>query len=586
MNKNVKHSSAFQRFLPYLLVYKKEMFSALLLGIAGGTATVIITFYTGRGIDAMIGAQAVNFSALFKILFLLGSLLIVATLSQWLVQLLGNRMSYKAVAELRKDTFNHLNQLPINYYDQTAHGNIISRFTNDLDFVSEAGVAIFNTLFSGMTIVLISLISMFYLSPTLTLVVLVATPLIFLVTWIVATTSQRRFSEQQQIVGDISSFVNEVVGNQKVVKAFQYEESAQQTFDKLNQRLLVQGQKAQFASSLTNPLSRFIDHLAYVFIGLLGGLVVIKGTGNLTIGMISSFTIYASQFSKPFIELSGITTQIQTALAGLERTFNIMDQPQELPEEADALTLTKAVGEIFFDDVSFSYLPNTPLIRNLTLRVNPGETVAIVGKTGAGKSTLVNLLMRFYDVTSGDILIDGHSLTKYTRDSLRKSFGMVLQDTWLFDGTIRENLLLGNPSASDAEMVAATKSANIHAFIEKLPASYDTVIGSSGVKISEGQRQLLTIARTMISEPPMLILDEATSSVDTLTEQQIQRAFLSMMKGKTSFVIAHRLATIREADTILVMDQGAIVEIGSHQELLAIENGFYYQLYHSQFTSE
>ena len=576
--------SAFKRYLPYLTIYKKELVLSLFLGIIGGSATAIMTYFTGKAIDTMIGQGAVNFSALFQILGLLAVVLVCGTLSQWIVQIFSNRIAYKSVGELRKDAFNHLNNLPINYYDQTAHGNIISRFTNDLDFVAEATVAILNSLFSGLTIVIISLVSMLMLSVPLTLIVLVTTPLIFIITWVVAHSSQKRFGAQQKIVGDISSFINEVVGNQKIVKVFQYEDRSQANFQAMNSQLLVEGQKAQFASSLTNPLSRFVDHLAYVGIGLIGGLLVLKGQTTLTVGIISSFTIYSSQFSKPFIELSGITTQIQTALAGLSRTFEILDEVPESAEPETALVLNDVKGEIAFRDVSFSYIPEKPLIRDLNLLVTPGQTVAIVGKTGAGKSTLVNLLMRFYELNAGEILIDGQPLTNYTRDSLRQSFGMVLQDTWLFDGTILANLTYGRPEATLEEVIAGAKAANIHTFIKRLPDGYDTVIGSRGVKISEGQRQLLTIARTMISEPPMLILDEATSSVDTLTEQTIQAAFLKMMKHKTSFVIAHRLATIREADTILVMDNGQIVEIGNHHELLAKPEGFYRQLYDAQFN--
>ena len=570
-------------FLPYLLAFRLELILSIILGLASGVTVVLTTYYIGVSVDQMVHQGQVNFSTLRYILMRLVVVLLVTVISQWLIQRLSNRLSYRSVAVLRKDAYEHLNQLPLRYYDQTAHGNIVSRFTNDMDNISVASAAVFNQLFSGITVVIIALVFMLYLSPILNLVVLISTPIIFLVSWLVARTSQQDFVSQQQIIGDISGYMTEMIGNQKTVKAFQRETVNQAHFEVLNQELYIKGQKAQFSSALTNPLSRFVDHLAYLSVGCVGGLMALNGSTTVTIGVISSFTIYATQFSKPFIEISGITTQIQTAFAGLKRTQELMNQPIEQPDAPDAQVLEHAKGEIDFQDVSFGYDPGQSLITDFSLKVAPGEMIAIVGKTGAGKSTLINLLMRFYDVDKGAILIDGTDIRDMTRDSLRQSFGMVLQETWLFGSSLRANLCYGREDATDEEIYAALKASHMYDFVMRLPDKLETQIGTHALKISEGQRQLLTIARTMISQPDMLILDEATSSVDTLTEQKISEAFLTMMTGRTSFVIAHRLSTIRNADKILVLNQGQIVEIGSHDDLMA-RHGYYYQLQQAQFA--
>ena len=583
MIKKKKFSRSLKLFIPYLAAYPKELIAAIILGIASGITSVLMTYYIGVAVDQMVNQGAVDFTRLFQILQLFVGIFLVTVVSQYFIQRLGNIVAFDSVAKLREETFTHLNKLPLSYYDQSSQGDIVSRFTNDMDNISTAISAVFNQVFSGMTVVLVALVFMLYLSPMLTLVVLVATPIIFLITYIVARTSQQYFTSQQKLVGSISGFITEMVGNQKIVKAFQRENQNQTNFEALNQELYVRGQKAQFASSLTNPSSRFVDHLAYLMVGLVGGLLALKTGSGVTIGIISSFTIYSSQFTKPFIELSGITIQIQTAIAGLDRSFELLKEPVEQADDPDALTLTDAKGKVVFDQVDFAYQKNQRLIENFNLTVQPGETIAIVGKTGAGKSTLVNLLMRFYEVDHGTITIDGTDIRHLTRDSLRQQFGMVLQETWLMDSSLRANLRYGRKSATDEEIYAALKDAYMYDFVMRLPDKLDTIVGEAGIKLSDGQRQLLTIARTMISRPSMLILDEATSSVDTLTEQKIQSAFLAMMKNHTSFVIAHRLSTIQNADQILVLDHGQIVEIGNHQELLQ-KDGYYKKLYQAQFS--
>lgn len=581
MRQRKMNTQSITAFMPYLRQFHLQNWCALLLGMISGIASVLLTYAIGQIIDLMQAAGKVEFQLMYRAIGYFILLVVVNVLGQYFIQRIGNRVAYLSVANLRKDAFKHLNQLPVSYYDRTPHGNIMSRFTNDMDNISAAIQAIYTQVFSGGTIVVISLGMMFYLNIWLTLVVLIATPIIVMSSWLVAKLSQKNFVAQQSILGDMSSFITEMVGNQKIVKAFQHETINQQKFEEMNQILYVKGKNAQFSSAIANPLSRFVDHLAYVAVGCVGGILAIKHPELVSIGTVSSFTIYSSQFSKPFIELTGLTTQIQSAMAGMERTIDLL--AQKPIHEKITQELPKVKGEVVFDQVHFSYVPTQPLIENFNFTAKPGQTIAIVGKTGAGKSTLVNLLMRFYEVNAGKILIDGVDIANVSRDQLRKNFGMVLQDTWIFDSTLRENLAYGRPDASDGEIYEALKKSYMYDFVARLPQKLDTQLGEKNLKISDGQRQLLTIARTMISNPPMLILDEATSSVDALTERKIQDAFLAMMKGKTSFVIAHRLSTIQAADQILVMDHGHIVEMGTHHQLLK-QNGYYAKLYHAQFT--
>jgi len=522
MRQRKMNTQSITAFMPYLRQFHLQNWCALLLGMISGIASVLLTYAIGQIIDLMQAAGKVEFQLMYRAIGYFILLVVVNVLGQYFIQRIGNRVAYLSVANLRKDAFKHLNQLPVSYYDRTPHGNIMSRFTNDMDNISAAIQAIYTQVFSGGTIVVISLGMMFYLNIWLTLVVLIATPIIVMSSWVVAKLSQKNFVAQQSILGDMSSFITEMVGNQKIVKAFQHETINQQKFEEMNQILYVKGKNAQFSSAIANPLSRFVDHLAYVAVGCVGGILAIKHPELVSIGTVSSFTIYSSQFSKPFIELTGLTTQIQNAMAGMERTIDLL--AQKPIHEKITQELPKVKGEVVFDQVHFSYVPTQPLIENFNFTAKPGQTIAIVGKTGAGKSTLVNLLMRFYEVNAGKILIDGVNIANVSRDQLRKNFGMVLQDTWIFDSTLRENLAYGRPDASDEEIYEALKKSYMYDFVARLPQKLDTQLGEKNLKISDGQRQLLTIARTMISNPPMLILDEATSSVDALTERKIQES--------------------------------------------------------------
>ena len=495
-----------------------------------------------------------------------------------------NKISVRTVRDMRSDLFAKINTLPLKTLDSASHGDLISRITNDTEAVGDGLNQVITQLFSGVITIVGTLLFMLSINVWIAIAVVALTPMSVLVAAIIGKKSAKSFRDQQALQGEISAFVEEIVGNQKVVKSFSYEERAAEDFDKMNQKLFKVGLRAQFAGALANPCTRFVNNMVYAVTGIIGALSVISAfMGNLTIGGLSCFLAYANQYTKPFNEVTGVLTQIQTALAAGERVFKLLKTESE-PDESGKMNPKNVSGELEFRDVSFSYTPDKELIRDFSLRARSGQQIAIVGPTGCGKTTLINLIMRFYEVDGGDILLDGVSTRDINRDSLRQKFGMVLQDSWLFSGTIMENLRYGNPDATDEELIAAAKLSYAHSFIRKMPKGYQTEIKENASNLSAGQKQLLCIARAMALDPPMLILDEATSSIDTLTEIRVQKAFKKLMKGRTSFVVAHRLSTIRESDLILVMNEGNIVEQGTHDELLE-RKGFYYNLYKSQFTN-
>ncbi|MBP2116203.1 MULTISPECIES: ABC transporter ATP-binding protein [Paenibacillus] len=571
-----------KRLFQYTREYRKITYGAIFCAILSVVASLIGPLLIGRAIDHMIGPDRVEFPEILRLLLILGSVYLVGSFFGWLLTYYTNKLAFRTVYDLRRELFDKLDALPLKFHDNHPQGDSISRFVNDMDAVSDGLLQGFSTLLTGIVTIAGAIGLMLYISPIMTLVVLLSAPATFFVARFITMRSQQLFREQAKILGGLNGYVEEIVGGQKVVQAYHYEDRSFAGFAERNNELYKTGTKSQFYGSLSNPTTRLVNNITFSLIAMIGSVLVI---GDLfSVGDLSSFLIYSSLFAKPFNEITGVITQLQSATASAQRIFTILDLPQEAPDQPDAYVMENSRGTITFDKVSFAYTPERPLIKDFSLEVKPGTRVAIVGQTGAGKTTLVNLLMRFYEVDSGTIRIDGVDITSITRDSLRRNFGMVLQETWLYGASIRDNIAYGKPEASEAEVIAAAKAANAHSFIKRLPEGYDTRISTSGDNLSQGQKQLLTIARVMLVDPPMLILDEATSSIDTLTEARIQKAFLAMITGRTSFVIAHRLSTIREADLILFMKDGDIVESGTHDGLLE-SGGYYARLYNSQFTA-
>ena len=568
------------RVLRFAKPYRWYLLAALVSAVLSVSLTLYAPVLIGRGIDQIIAPGKVYFDNLLPILIELGIVAVLAAIFQWLLTLCTNIVTYKTVRDLRSAAFEHMEELPLSNIDSRPHGDIISRIINDIDSVSDGLLQGFSQLFTGIITIAITLVYMLAINFKVGLVVVIITPLSLFVASFIAKHSFDMFRRQSAIKGQLSGCIEELVGNQKVVKAFSYEERAQQQFDRINHQLYDVGVKAQFYSSLTNPCTRFVNGVVYAAVAIVGALSCIAG--GFSVGALSSFLTYANQYTKPFNEISGVITELQTAIASAKRVFDVIDEPAQQPDEPDAAHPTGCEGQIEIDRVSFSYEKSHPLIRDFHLQIKPGQRIALVGPTGCGKTTMINLLMRFYDVDAGEIRVDGQPIKKIVRDSLRSLYGMVLQDTWMFKGSVRDNIAYGKPDATDEEVVAAAKAAHAHSFIMRLPQGYDTVLAEDGGNISQGQKQLLCIARAMLTKPSMLILDEATSLIYTRTEIKIQQAFAQMMEGHTSFVVAHRLSTIREADCILVMKDGQIIEQGTHQQLLE-KKGFYHQLYNSQF---
>lgn len=571
--------------LKRVLTHIKKYRILVILSFVCAMITVASTLYapilTGDAIDLIVGKGLVDFDGIKDIIYTFLMVTVVTVLSQWFMNIINNHITYSVVRDIRIEVFNHMEELPLSYIDSHKHGDIVSRIVSDIDQFADGLLMGFTQLFTGIVTILATLGFMIAVNVPIALVVIVLTPLSLFVASFIAKRTYHLFHRQSETRGDITALVDEMIGQQKIVQAFGYEDEALERFEKINDRLEKDSMSATFYSSIVNPCTRFLNNLVYAAVGIIGAVSVIS-TG-FTVGQLTCFLSYANQYTKPFNEISNVITELQNAMACAGRVFELLDETPQIPEKEHAHVLTDTKGAIEIKDVNFSYVKDKTLITNLNLSVKPGMRVAIVGPTGCGKSTLINLLMRFYDVDTGSISVDGTDIRDMTRDSLRENYGMVLQETWLKSGTIRENIAYGKPDATDAEIIQAAKLAHSDSFIRRLPQGYDTVIAEDGGNLSQGQKQLLCITRVMLLLPPMLILDEATSSIDTRTEIRIQKAFNRMMQGRTSFIVAHRLSTIREADVILVMKDGNIIEKGNHEQLMA-QNGFYTNLYNSQFA--
>lgn len=555
------------------------------LSILFAAVTVALTLYVpvlvGDTIDMIVGPGDVNFTGIASSLVQIAIIVCVTALLQWLMNTINNKITFQVVRDVRSEAFRKLQILPLKYLDAHSHGEIVSRVIADVDQFADGLLMGFTQLFTGVLTILGTLFFMLSIHAGITLVVVLLTPISLFVASFIARRTYAMFKLQSETRGEQTALIDEMIGNQKVVQAFSHEDEALEKFDEINERLTKYSLRATFFSSITNPATRFVNSVVYAGVGLTGALVAIAGA--ITVGDLTCLLSYANQYTKPFNEISGVVTELQNALACAGRIFELIEEEPQIPEKENAVELTDVKGNVSLTNVEFSYDPKRPLIRNFNLSVKPGQRVAIVGPTGCGKTTVINLLMRFYDVQGGCIRVEGEDIREVTRRSLRSGYGMVLQETWLKAGTIRENILMGRPDATEEEMIAAAKASHAHGFIRRLPQGYDTVITEDGGSLSQGQKQLLCIARVMLCRPPMLILDEATSSIDTRTELKVQEAFARLMQGRTSFIVAHRLSTIREADVILVMRDGNIVEQGNHESLLA-KGGFYAELYNSQFA--